>query len=67
MSAMYGYIGDVGGRGLMAGVEIVGDRETKAPAMEFGKSLNAKLMELGLSATIFSGCIRIAPLTITVS
>jgi len=67
----YGCIGDIRGRGLMAGVEIVSDRDTKAPAIEFGKKLSAKLMSLGLSATIsarttFSGCIRIAPpLTIT--
>lgn len=67
----YGCIGDVRGRGLMAGVEIVADRETKAPAIGFGKKLNARMMDLGLSASIsarttFSGCIRIAPpLTIT--
>jgi 4-aminobutyrate aminotransferase-like enzyme len=67
----YGCIGDVRGRGLMAGVEIVSNRETKAPAVEFGKKLSAKMMSLGLSASIsarttFSGCIRIAPpLTIT--
>lgn len=67
----YGCIGDVRGRGLMAGIEIVSDRETKAPAIEFGKKLSARMMDLGLSASIaarttFSGCIRIAPpLTIT--
>jgi 4-aminobutyrate aminotransferase-like enzyme len=62
----YGCIGDVRGRGLLAGVEIVSDRTTKAPAIEFGKRLSARMMELGLSASIsarttFSGCIRIAP------
>jgi 4-aminobutyrate aminotransferase-like enzyme len=62
----YGCIGDVRGRGLMAGVEIVSDRKTKSPAIEFGKRLSGRMMELGLSATIsakttFSGCIRIAP------
>lgn len=67
----YGCIGDVRGRGLMAGVEIVSDRQTKAPAIEFGRKLSARMMDLGLSASIsarttFSGCIRIAPaLTIT--
>ena len=62
----YGCIGDVRGRGLMAGVEIVSDRVTKAAAIELGKRLSARMMELGLSASIsartaFSGCIRIAP------
>lgn len=67
----YECIGDVRGRGLMAGVEIVSDRVTKSPAIEFGKKLSARMMDLGLSASIsarttFSGCIRIAPpLTIT--
>lgn len=67
----YGCIGDVRGRGLMAGVEIVSNRETKEPAIEFGRRLSARMMDLGLSASIaarttFSGCIRIAPpLTIT--
>lgn len=67
----YGCIGDVRGRGLMAGIEIVSDRETKAPAIDFGRKLSARMMDLGLSASIsarttFSGCIRIAPpLTIT--
>lgn len=55
----------------MAGVEVVSDRDAKAPAIEFGKKLSARKMESSLSATIsarttFSGCIRIAPpLTIT--
>ena len=66
LQSQYACIGDVRGRGLMAGVEIVSDRTTKAPAIELGKKLSARMMELGLSATIsartaFSGCIRIAP------
>jgi len=63
----YACIGDVRGRGLMAGVEIVQDRRvSKGPAIELGRRLSAKMMEMGLSATIsarsyFSGCLRIAP------
>ncbi|KAF5009852.1 hypothetical protein FDECE_3947 [Fusarium decemcellulare] len=62
----YACIGDIRGRGLMAGVEIVSDRETKAPDIDLGRRLSSRMMELGLSATIsarttFSGCIRIAP------
>ena len=66
LQARYGCIGDVRGRGLMAGVEIVSDRVTKAAALDVGKRLSARMMDLGLSASIsartaFSGCIRIAP------
>lgn len=71
MHRRYGCIGDIRGRGLMAGVEIVSDRRTKTADVEFGKRLSARMFDLGLSATIsarttFSGCIRIAPpVTIT--
>lgn len=62
----YGCIGDVRGRGLMAGVEIVSDRATKAPAIKLEKRLSARMMDLGLVASIsarttFPGCMRIAP------
>lgn len=67
----YGCIGDVRGRGLMCGVEIVGDRETKSPDIELGDALAKKMTELGLSANLstmksFGGVFRIAPpITIT--
>jgi 4-aminobutyrate aminotransferase-like enzyme len=67
----YGCIGDVRGRGLMAGIEIVSNRETKAPALDLGNRLSDRMMELGLSANIatistFGGVFRIAPpITIT--
>ena len=62
----YGCIGDVRGRGLMAGVEIVSDRESKGLAIELGRRLGAKMMELGLwcqlsSHKSFNGVFRIAP------
>jgi 4-aminobutyrate aminotransferase-like enzyme len=62
----YGCIGDVRGRGLMAGVEIVSDRETKAPAVGLGRRLGDRMMELGLWAQLsshksFNGVFRIAP------
>jgi 4-aminobutyrate aminotransferase-like enzyme len=67
----YGCIGDVRGRGLMCGVEIVANKETKEPAIGLGEILATKMMELGLSANIlamrsFGGFFRIAPpITIT--
>ena len=66
LKARYGCIGDVRGRGLMAGVEIVSDRKTKRPATELGRRLGERMMELGLWAQLsshkaFNGVFRIAP------
>lgn len=66
LKCRYGCIGDVRGRGLMAGIEIVGNPKTKEPAPELGNRLAAKMMELGLSANLanmasFGGVFRIAP------
>ncbi|KAL0068403.1 hypothetical protein AAF712_004481 [Marasmius tenuissimus] len=67
----YGCIGDVRGRGLMAGVEIVEDRESKKPALDLAKRIGDKAYELGVWANLsshpsFGGTFRIAP-PITVS
>ncbi|KAF2477766.1 uncharacterized protein BDR25DRAFT_275140 [Lindgomyces ingoldianus] len=67
----YGCIGDVRGRGLMAGVEIVTDRITKEPGLELGDRIGKRMAELGLWAQLgtmqsFSGVFRIAP-PITIS
>lgn len=67
----YGCIGDVRGRGLLAGIEIVGDRVTKQPAPEIGEALVGRMHELGLSAnlTAMSATARVfriaPPITIT--
>ena len=67
----YECIGDVRGRGLMAGVEIVGDRQTKEPALELGRNIAKEMYERGLWANLsshvsFGGVFRIAPpITIT--
>ncbi|KAJ5100443.1 Pyridoxal phosphate-dependent transferase major region subdomain 2 [Penicillium angulare] len=64
-------IGDVRGRGLMAGVEIVGSRETKVPDLNLAKRIADQAYELGLWANLsshssFGGVFRIAPpITIT--
>ena len=63
-------IGDVHGRGLLVGVEIVADRETKKPRRA-GAAITRRCFELGLSMNItalrgMGGVFRIAPpLTIT--
>lgn len=67
----YGCIGDVRGRGLMCGVEIVGNRETKEPSIALGDALAQKMVALGLSANLstmksFGGVFRMAP-PITIS
>lgn len=71
LQSRYGCIGDVRGRGLMCGIEIVTDRKTKEPGIELGTRLSKNLFDLGLSANLssmssFGGIFRIAPpLTIT--
>jgi 2,2-dialkylglycine decarboxylase (pyruvate) len=58
-------IGDVRGRGLLLGVELVADRETKAPALEFGMAVSKRCIELGACLNIgrraTAGVFRIAP------
>ena len=64
-------VGDVRGRGLLLGMEIVEDKVSKAPAPELGSRITDKAMELGLSMNIVNlpgmgGVFRIAPpLTVT--
>lgn len=66
LQARYGCIGDVRGRGLFAGIEIVADRITKVGAPEIGNAVAKKMTELGLWAQLstmssFGGIFRIAP------
>lgn len=67
----YPQIGDVRGRGLMMGIEVVKDPKTKEPADELGTQVAEKAMQLGLSCNIvqirgLGGTFRIAPpLTVT--
>jgi 2,2-dialkylglycine decarboxylase (pyruvate) len=66
-------IGDVRGRGLFQGVELVMDRDTKEPADTFGTAVTAACFELGLHLNIaqmpgVNSILRIAPpLTVTES
>lgn len=59
-------VGDVRGRGLLLGMEIVKDRRTKAPADGLGTRITRECMNLGLSMNIvqlpgMGGVFRIAP------
>ena len=67
----YDCVGDVRGRGLLVGMEIVADKESKKPAPELGAAITRRCFDLGLSMNIVAlpgmgGVFRIAPpLTIT--
>ncbi len=59
-------VGDVRGRGLLLGLEIVTDRRTKAPGFELGARIMDEAMRRGLSMNIvklpgMGGVFRIAP------
>jgi 2,2-dialkylglycine decarboxylase (pyruvate) len=62
----YACVGDVRGRGLMLGMEIVRDPTTKEVAPELGEAITRRCLELGLSLNIvqlpgMGGVLRIAP------
>jgi 2,2-dialkylglycine decarboxylase (pyruvate) len=67
----YECVGDVRGRGLLVGLEVVADKQSKKPAPELGAAITRRCFELGLSMNItalpgMGGVFRIAPpLTIT--
>jgi 2,2-dialkylglycine decarboxylase (pyruvate) len=59
-------IGDVRGSGLLLGVEIVKDRETKIPDDDLGQKICSRCLELGLNMNIvrmkgYGSVFRIAP------
>ena len=60
-------IGDVRGRGLLMGVELVSDRETRAPANDDAEEVFYRCLERGLSFKITMGNILTLgpPLTIS--
>jgi 4-aminobutyrate aminotransferase len=69
MQARHAVIGDVRGRGLVVGVELVKDRETKEPATELRDSVIDKAFKKGL---LLLGCgpssVRLTPaLTVDVA
>nr|WP_221378284.1 aspartate aminotransferase family protein [Actinoplanes polyasparticus] len=59
-------IGDVRGRGLLVGLELVLDQQTKQPADELGAAVTRRCLELGLHMNVvqlpgMGGVFRIAP------
>lgn len=59
-------VGDVRGRGLLLGLEVVTDRQTKSPGFELGARVMEEAMNRGLSMNIvklpgMGGVFRIAP------
>lgn len=52
LKARYEMIGDVRGEGLLLGVELVKDRESREPAHQLGLQVTTRCMELGLSMNI---------------
>ena len=66
LSEEFECIGDVRGRGLLLGVEIVADRHSRKPAHELGARISQRCLDLGLSCNIvqlpgMGGVFRIAP------
>ena len=62
-------VGDVRGRGLLLGMELVKDRHTRTPAPDLAGQVMARCRELGMSTSVIRGGLgvfRIAPpITIT--
>ncbi|MER5257201.1 aspartate aminotransferase family protein [Streptomyces sp. NPDC002855] len=59
-------VGDIRGRGLLAGLELVVDRETKQHSNELGARITRRCLELGLHMNIvqlagMGGVLRMAP------
>jgi 2,2-dialkylglycine decarboxylase (pyruvate) len=66
LQAAHEHIGDVRGRGLLVGIELVEDRESRRPADALGAAVTAECLERGLSMNIVragtsANCFRMAP------
>ncbi|GEL22123.1 aspartate aminotransferase family protein [Pseudonocardia sulfidoxydans NBRC 16205] len=66
LAARHECIGDVRGRGLLQGIELVTDRATKEPADELGRAVTTECLALGLHMNVvqlpgMGGVFRIAP------
>jgi len=66
MRDRYDQVGDIRGRGLLQGIELVSDKATKSPADVLGAQVTAACLERGLHMNIvqlpgMGGIFRIAP------
>jgi 2,2-dialkylglycine decarboxylase (pyruvate) len=66
LQAAHEQIGDVRGRGLLVGIELVEDRESRRPTDALGAAVTAECLERGLSMNIVragtsANCFRMAP------
>ncbi|KAA8650975.1 hypothetical protein EYZ11_011072 [Aspergillus tanneri] len=66
LQVKYWCIGDVRGRGLLQGIEIISDPQTKAPGSELGQQVSDRAMDRGLSCNVVNlpgmgGVFRLAP------
>jgi 2,2-dialkylglycine decarboxylase (pyruvate) len=67
LASRYEQIGDVRGRGLLVGMELVEDRASKLPASALGAAVTDECLRRGLSMNIVKGdgsqtnCFRMAP------
>ena len=62
MHAKYRCVGEVRGRGLMLGIELVADRRTKAPlGKDITRALYQECLRRGLVAMTYAPTIRINP------
>ncbi|HEV3001668.1 MAG TPA: aspartate aminotransferase family protein [Solirubrobacteraceae bacterium] len=70
LQARHECVGDVRGRGLLQGIELVTDRDTKEPADDLGAAVTADCFEAGLHLNIVqfpgaSNILRMAPPLVT--
>ena len=64
LQARHALIGDVRGLGLMAGVELVGDRARKTPAPDAASAIQARLLDEGFLAGVggyYGNVLRVQP------
>ena len=66
LQARHEQVGDVRGRGLLVGIELVTDRDSREPANALGAAVTAECLDRGLSMNIVragssANCFRMAP------